>query len=311
MKVVCQYCGKDYQFDPAKIPAGAKSFKCKGCGHAVVINKTENKPNAQIAPPPTPKKPLTPPTPLPAAQKFLRDSAVSDAPSFEYLYRGAFTLLKYNLKMGETIKAESDAMVAMSSNIRIKGKLEGSFFAIIKRMLAREKIFFQSLTAENGPGEVYLAHAIPGDIMDIPMDGNTTYILQQDGFFAGSEDLEISTKMQGLKKGLFSGKGFFLVKVSGTGTLFVSSYGAIHPIDLADGEEIIVDNYHMVAWPEDMQWDIEKASSGWISSIMSGETLVCRLKGPGKVLIQTRNPKGFGSWLSQFITRKFRLRDLI
>ncbi len=31
---------------------------------------------------------------------------------------------------------------------------------------------------------------------------------------------------------------------------------------------------------------------------MSGECLVCRFRGPGVVLIQTRNPNGFRNWLA-------------
>ncbi|QTA91734.1 TIGR00266 family protein [Desulfonema magnum] len=221
--------------------------------------------------------------------------------NFEYLHRGAFTMLKVNLRAGERIKAESDAMVAMSANVSVEGKLEGGVLGGLGRMLSGEKFFFQTLKAQGGPGEVYLSPAIPGDIMDIEMDGNTSYILQKDGFFAGSEDLTISTSMQNLAKGLFSGEGFFIIKASGRGTLFVSSYGAIHPLDLSAGEEIVVDNCHLVAWPETMDYTIEKASAGWISSFTSGEGLVCRFRGPGRVLIQTRNPRGFGSWVRQFM----------
>jgi uncharacterized protein (TIGR00266 family) len=223
---------------------------------------------------------------------------------FEYLHRGAFTLLKVRMDAGERMKAESDAMVAMSPNIRVEGKLEGGVLGGLGRMLTGEKFFFQTLHAEMGPGEVYLAPAIPGDLMEIHLDGTQSYVLQKDGFFAGSEGLTVSTKMQNLGKGLFSGEGFFIIRVSGRGTLFVSSYGAIQPLDLAAGEEIIIDNAHLVAWPENMQYNIEKASSGWISSFTSGEGLVCRFKGPGRVLIQTRNPRGFGSWLRQFIPTK-------
>ena len=46
-----------------------------------------------------------------------------------------------------------------------------------------------------------------------------------------------------------------------------------------------------------MNYTIEKASNGWISSFMSGEMLVCRFRGPGTVLIQTRNPSAFASWI--------------
>ena len=224
--------------------------------------------------------------------------------SFQYLHRGAFTMLKINLKAGERIKAESDAMVAMSSNVSVEGKLEGGVLGGLGRMLSGEKFFFQTLAAQHGPGEVYLSPAIPGEIMDIEMDGTTSYVLQKDGFFAGSEGIAITTKMQNLAKGIFSGEGFFVIKATGKGTLFVSSYGAIHPFDLSQGEEIVIDNYHLVAWPETMNYNIEKASSGWISSFTSGEGLVCRFRGPGRILIQTRNPMGFGSWMRRFFPSK-------
>ncbi len=220
---------------------------------------------------------------------------------YELLYPGPFTMLKVNLGEGETIKAEAGAMVAMSPNIDIEGKMEGGLFKSLGRMLAGESFFFQTLAARRGPGEVLLAHEIPGEIYPLEMNGDVSYLLQKDGFFAGSPELVIDTKMQNLTKGLFSGEGFFVIKVSGKGMLFVSSYGSIHPLDLADGQEMIIDNAHLVAWPESMDYKIQKASAGWISSLTSGEGLVCRFKGPGRVLIQTRNPGGFGTWIRQFI----------
>lgn len=239
-------------------------------------------------------------------QKKENTTSSSSAPDqkFEFLHRGAFTMLKVRLAANERMKAEADAMVAMSANVRVEGKMEGGLMGGLGRMLSGEKFFFQTLHAEHGPGDVYLSPAVPGDIMELELDGMNNYVLQKDGFFAGSEGITITTKMQNLAKGLFSGEGFFVIRASGKGTLFVSSYGSIHPIDLAAGEEIIIDNAHLVAWPETMQYDIEKASAGWISSFTSGEGLVCRFRGPGRVLIQTRNPQGFGSWIRQFLPAK-------
>jgi uncharacterized protein (TIGR00266 family) len=220
---------------------------------------------------------------------------------YELLYPGPFTMLKVQLAEGESIKAEAGAMIAMSPSIEIEGKMEGGFVKSLTRMLAGESFFFQTLAARRGSGEALLAHGIPGELFPLQLDGTVSYLLQKDGFFAGSPELDISTKMQNLTKGLFSGEGFFVVRVSGHGTLFCSSYGAIHPLDLADGEEMIIDNAHLVAWPETMDYKIQKAATGWISSITSGEGLVCRFRGPGRVLIQTRNPGGFASWVRQFI----------
>ncbi len=132
------------------------------------------------------------------------------------------------------------------------------------------------------------------------LDGTYSLRVQKDGFLAATSDIQVDTAMQNLMQGLFSREGFFVVNIHGRGTVFLSSYGAIHAINLTPGEEVIVDNGHLghlVAWPDYMNYRIEKASNGWISSIMSGECLVCRFKGPGVVLIQTRNPSSFGEWL--------------
>jgi uncharacterized protein (TIGR00266 family) len=222
---------------------------------------------------------------------------------YELLYPGPNVMLKAHLDLGETLKAESGAMIAMSTTVDVEGKMEGGFLRSLGRALAGESFLFQTLAARRGPGEVLLAHEIPGEIYPLELDGRTGYLLQKDGFFAGTSQIEISTKVQNLTKGLFSGEGFFVLKATGMGTLFVSSYGAIHPLDLSDGEEVVIDNGHLVAWPDTVEYKIQKASSGWISSLTSGEGLVCKFRGPGRVLIQTRNPGSFGSWVRQYLPK--------
>lgn len=223
---------------------------------------------------------------------------------YEILYPGAFATLRVIMNKGESVKAESGAMVAMSDTIDVGGKAEGGLLKGLGRMLSGESFFLQTLKAERGSGEALLAHKMLGELFHLKLDGRVGYLIQKDGFFAASPSVDVSTKMQNLVKGLFSGEGFFIVKASGVGDLFVSSYGAIHPIDLADEQEVIIDNAHLVAWPETMDYKIQKASSGWIASWKSGEGLVCRFRGPGRVLIQTRNPGGFGEWVRQFLPTK-------
>ncbi len=223
---------------------------------------------------------------------------------YEILHEDAFPIVRYHLKKGEHLKAESDAMVAMSSTIDVTGGVEGGIRKGLTRMLSGEKFFFQYLTATRGDGDVLFAHAYPGGIVDVELDGTSNLIIQKDGFLASTEGVEIDTKVQNLSKGIFSKAGFFILKARGKGILFLSSYGAIHTITLDVGEEMIVDNGHLVAWSEDMDYNIEKASSNWADSIMSGECLVCRFRGPGMICIQTRNPNGFSSWISSFGFKK-------
>ena len=220
----------------------------------------------------------------------------------EILYRDAFPIIRCRLSRGEQIKAEADAMIAMSPTVDIEGKREGSFLGgLVRSLVTSESFFFQYLTAARGDGEVLLGHPMPGAIESIDLDGSHGFIIQKGGFLAATASLELDTKTQGLAKGLFSGAGFFLLHAHGRGPLFIASYGAMHPIDLASGEEIVIDNGHLVAWQDNMDYDVQKSSSGWVSSLKSGEGVVCRFKGPGRLFIQTRNPNAFGSWLSTII----------
>ena len=219
--------------------------------------------------------------------------------NYEIMYQDAFPIVKYRLRSGERLKAESDAMIAMSSSIDVTGGVEGGFMRGVSRMLAGEKFFFQYLTASRGDGEVLFGHALPGGIIDVELDGSYGLRVQKDGFLAATDGIEVNTKMQNLAQGIFSGEGFFVLNVSGKGIVFLSSYGAIHAVNLGAGEEFIVDNGHLVAWADYMQYQVTKASNGWASSIMSGECLVCRFRGPGIILIQTRNPNGLKGFISR------------
>lgn len=224
--------------------------------------------------------------------------------NYQILYEGSFPIVDIKLEKGEMVKAESDAMLAMSPTIDLEGKLEGGFLGGLGRMLSGEKFFFQTLAARRGNGNVILAPSIPGGIIDVELDGSYGLNVQKDGFLAATNNIEIASQMQNLTQGLLSGEGLFILKIKGSGTVFLNSYGAIHAINIPAGEDMIVDNGHLVAWADYMSYNIEKASNGWLSSFTSGEGLVCRFRGPGTVLIQTRNPKGFASWVDKLLPNK-------
>jgi uncharacterized protein (AIM24 family) len=93
----------------------------------------------------------------------------------------------------------------------------------------------------------------------------------------------------------------FVLQVSGTGLLLVSSFGAIHRKTLAPGEQYVVDTGHLVAWEGHMQYNLRKAAkSGFLRSFLSGEGYVAEFSGPGEILIQTRNLAAFAAMLKPF-----------
>lgn len=225
--------------------------------------------------------------------------------NFKILYPGAFSTLGVELEKGESIKAESGAMITMSETVDVDSKMEGGLIGgLARKMLAGESLFFQTLTAARGAGEVMLASSYPGEISILELDGTEDYILQKDGFLAAENSIEISTKAQNLAKGIFSGEGFFIMRIGGKGKVVISTYGGIHKLSIKPGETRIIDNSHMVAWSANATYKIEKASKGWVSSFTSGEGLVCRFQGPGDVYIQTRNASGFGAWMRHIMPVK-------
>lgn len=223
---------------------------------------------------------------------------------YKIMQPGAFAFLKVDLEAGESIKAESDAMMSMSGHVKVEGKMEGGLLGGLARsFLGGESLFFQKLTAKGALGEVVLAPAIPGDIAAYTLKGNSL-LITSGGFLAAEESVAIETKLQNLGKGLFSGSGLFVVKASGHGQIFFNSFGAIYPIEIESGKEVVVDTGHLVAWDASMQYSVGKASDGWVSSMTSGEMLVCRFTGPGVVYTQSRNPGSFTTWLSALLPSK-------
>ncbi|OGW70241.1 MAG: TIGR00266 family protein [Nitrospirae bacterium RIFCSPLOWO2_01_FULL_62_17] len=220
----------------------------------------------------------------------------------EILYPGAFPMVRVQLDSGESFKAESGAMVSMSPTLDVESKMEGGLLkALSRKVLTGEHFFFQTLRATRGAGEALLAPTVPGEIVILELDGVNEYLVQKDGFLAGSQSLAIESKMQSFTRGLLGGEGFFILKIGGKGTLILNSFGAIHLMELKPDEEYIVDNSHLVAWTATTTYKIEKAAAGWISSFTSGEGFICRFRGPGVVYIQTRNPQSFGAWVRQFM----------
>lgn len=119
-------------------------------------------------------------------------------------------------------------------------------------------------------------------------------MMQAGSFLACTEGINLGTVFGGLKA-LFSGEGMFFLKVSGRGELWYNSYGSIVEREL-NNEELIVDTGHIVAWEPSLNWEI-KGMGNLYSTFFSGEGLVLKFKGTGKVWLQTRSLGGLANWL--------------
>lgn len=212
-----------------------------------------------------------------------------DPYDFVISQRPDYALVSLKLKQGQQIFVEPSAMATMSPNLHLKAGFKGGFKRTLGRAFGGESMIINTFTAQDGPATLDLAAGQPGDAEHYRLDGNTLY-LQRGAYLANGPGVEVSGKWQGAK-GFFSGEGLVLLKASGTGDLFFTSYGALMPIDV-DGE-YIVDTGYIAAFEDTLQYRVSMLPGRSLGSkfkafFFGGEGFVCRFSGKGKVWIQTR-----------------------
>lgn len=217
---------------------------------------------------------------------------------FEVLHQTAFSLAVIQLEAERSICAEAGAMVSMSANVELQSQMKGGLFGALKRAVGGESAFVSTFTARGGPGEVTFAPGAPGDIAAIEMR-NQAFFVQASSYLAGDAGLNVDTRWGGAKS-FFGGEGLFVLQITGSGLLLVSSFGAIHRKRLRPGERYVVDTGHLVAWEGSTQYTLRKAAAGFFRSFVSGEGIVAEFTGPGEILIQTRNLAALAGLLRPF-----------
>jgi uncharacterized protein (TIGR00266 family) len=218
--------------------------------------------------------------------------------------------LHVSLMRGEKIYAESDAMVTMDATLELKGKMQGGLMSALARRFANDESFFmQSIEATGGDGETLLSPNIPGDIEVLEV-GSQQYYLNDGAFLAATDAVEIQVRTQGIGQALLGGTGgFFIMQTAGRGTLAVSGFGSIFGLDVNPGNDVIIDNFHVVAWDSRLNYNISTSTaksgflSGLVSSVTSGEGIVNRFSGQGKVYVCSRNRSGFLGWIASKINK--------
>lgn len=214
----------------------------------------------------------------------------------EILYSPDNTVIKFTLKAGEQIRAESDAMIAMSDGIELQtgfgaGKKSGGIFkSLLRSALTRESFFTNVFTASADGQTIYMGPGLEGDIQLIDLKGQNM-VVQAGSYMCSHPDVVLDTQWQGFKS-LFSGESMFMINVSGNGFLALNAFGGVQKVPV--NGQYIVDTGHIVAFSGGLEYKISKAGKGWISSFLSGEGLVCEFNGTGDVYVQSRNPTEFG-----------------
>lgn len=140
--------------------------------------------------------------------------------SYRISHRDTNTVLTLQLAVGCPITAKPGVMIAMSHSITVKGNYKFS----VKKVLVGGEIAHSTFT---GPGEILFAPHSLGDIHLLRLDGESVWSVGKDAFLACTAGVVKEYKSQSFSKAMFSGEGLFVYKISGSGILWMSSFGAI------------------------------------------------------------------------------------
>ena len=225
---------------------------------------------------------------------------------FQIKYQPSYAMLVATIDQGETLTAEAGAMTYMTPNIEVHTrKREKSLLGTLGlSLIGGQSFFVNDYTATSGSGEAAFVAAPVGDIKQLDIAPGSGYIIQKSAYIASTSGINLDVKWEGFTKGLF-GQGLFMLKATGSGQMFINTFGAIDTHTLSPGQTLIVDNFHLVGFSESCSYKVTRFG-GLKETLLSGEGLVTQITGPGDVYIQTKNLQEFAGWLWTLLEPRVR-----
>lgn len=210
-------------------------------------------------------------------------------------------VVEVKLNKGESMYTQKGGMSWQTEGIKMSTNARGGVMKSLGRMFTGESIFMSTYTAEKDGAEIAFATTVPGDIKAINLSEIPNGLtLQKGAFLCAEPDVELKVAFsKRFSAGLFGGEGFILQKAQGKGMLFLEIDGDAVEKELAPGEVLKVDTGNVVGFESTVSYEIETVK-GLGNIFLGGEGLfLTKLKGPGKVIIQSQN---FGDFAGRIIS---------
>lgn len=222
-------------------------------------------------------------------------------------------MLEVALAPGESIQAESGAMVTMDHTLDLEGKMSGGLLSSLTRQfVSSESLFLQNISASDKPGKIILAPSLPGSVNTLEV-GTEQFRLNDGAFLAAESSVSMDVKAQGIGKALFGGTGgLFVMETSGQGKLAISGFGHIQCLEISpEHGDVIIDNGHVLAWSAGLNYKLSMSTSKKKKSLLSklwnsatsGEGLSNTFHGTGKVYICSRNTSALVDYIVSRVPR--------
>lgn len=237
--------------------------------------------------------------------------STAQASELHYEIKGTIhQVAELHLAEGQRVFSETGGMIWMDPNVKLEtaahggGKsLLGAIGGMLSRAVAGESMLLNFFTAKGAPGRVSFASSFPGKIIDIKLGAGQGIIAQRGAFLVAQDTCDLKIEFtKKLGAGLLGGEGLVLQKLIGPGIGFLEIDGELTILDLAAGQQILVDSGHIAAFDETVTYDIQFL--GLKNILLAGEGLaLATLTGPGRVWLQHQTIAGLAGRLIPFLPK--------
>lgn len=209
------------------------------------------------------------------------------------------------LDRGEQVFSETGGMAWMTDGVSMETNMEGGLFKGLARAVSGESMFLVTYSAQQNGSKITFTSSFPGSIMPVRLAAGQSIICQKQAFLCAERSVTLNVHMQRrLGSGLFGGEGFILQKLTGPGVVFLEIDGSVVEQELQPGEVLKVDNGHVAMFEPSVDFSLETVS-GFKNVLFGGEGLfLAKLRGPGKVWMQTMPVVNLAQRIIPFVPQK-------
>jgi uncharacterized protein (AIM24 family) len=198
---------------------------------------------------------------------------------FEIVEKESMRFVRINV-CDEVVTAEAGALSHMMGEIAMEARIP-SISRVWKSLLSAQALIRPEYT---GTGTIYLEPSVSGYYI-FELSG-TPWILERGAYWASDGDVELGVFRERVMTAFWSGEGFIVyhTRVSGHGKVVLRADGPVEQLDLQD-ETLTVDGRLVIARTDGLTYQIRRATSSILGSMLSGERRLRVFHGTGSVLM--------------------------
>jgi uncharacterized protein (AIM24 family) len=182
----------------------------------------------------------------------------------------------------EMVRCEAGALNYLRGDIAVHSQLIPSVGGLVSSLIASESVYRPTYS---GTGVITLASSL-GGFHVFELNGES-WILEKGSYWASEGSVDLQFFRERLLTSFWAGEGFVYLqtRVSGHGKLVVSTKGPVEEIELAEGEQLVVEGNCVIGRTQSVKFQMRRPTKNFWGRFTSGESIVRTYRGPGKVLL--------------------------